>query len=703
MVYQRVSKSSSGNSQIHKKDSPSSVPAMPVQAKSDSASPQDQEMPNYTPLAANWATNNNLMRSLSGTQAIQRQEELGKEEMEPIQAKLTIGQGGDKYEQEADQTAQRVVSQINSPQGQALQREEKPEEHEELQMKSEIQRKSAGGMDATPDLEASIQKAKGSGQPLADNIREPMEQAFGADFSGVKVHTDAKSNQLNQSIQAKAFTTGQDVFFRQGAYEPESRSGQELIAHELTHVVQQSGGAVQRSPLPQPKGQMPMQKSPQGTIQRNVGFEFEVGGYPVTKMTRNMLPAEAAGTNVIPNAAQDDNLLAKADVLARNTGFELQIDEGNGDKHLEFVTNPPGFAENKAGRAALKKTMEGIEALGHEVKQKVAASNTKMNDGMGDKQVSQTGAITGGVPTRPETLIRGEGQMEAEPQTTAGIRFDQIPSLIANMAKQPGETPNVTQARSVQRAVMAHKSVQSDTAAMRTSVSDVRTTIGTFKTQMQAAGVVLPANFGSEKLVGLMSLIYVYLKRGKQGVGTYPKALFPMLGITDFGTMFTLLPDDDQDPFLANAQRFEDINLDAAGLTGTGGTAFFEGGFASPLTNMTVLQSQQTAAALGAITRHDWLTDIPNGVDRLSKGYANIGALESMGKLNRGEQVGKTHIFSANTTSGAPILELRRHMGHLGINNWKDWALDMYDFIVKLNDLKTDNFERRRYDYNQPK
>jgi hypothetical protein len=130
MVYQRVSKSSSGNSQIHKKDSPSSVPAMPVQAKSDSASPQDQEMPNYTPLAANWATNNNLMRSLSGTQAIQRQEELGKEEMEPIQAKLTIGQGGDKYEQEADQTAQRVVSQINSPapqqptQGQSLQHEE---------------------------------------------------------------------------------------------------------------------------------------------------------------------------------------------------------------------------------------------------------------------------------------------------------------------------------------------------------------------------------------------------------------------------------------------------------------------------------------------------------------------------------------------------------------------------------------------------
>ncbi|HEY9835147.1 MAG TPA: DUF4157 domain-containing protein, partial [Stenomitos sp.] len=208
-------------------------------------------MPSYTPLAANWATNNNLMRSLSGTSVVQRQEESGEEEMEPIQAKLTIGQVGDKYEQEADETAQRVVDQMNAPapqqstQGESLQREEMPEE--ELQMQPMVQRKSdVGGMDATPDLEASIQQAKGGGQPLSDNIREPMEKAFGADFSGVKVHTDTTSDQLNQSIQAKAFTTEHDIFFRQGAYDPDSRGGQELLAHELTHVVQQNTGVVQR-------------------------------------------------------------------------------------------------------------------------------------------------------------------------------------------------------------------------------------------------------------------------------------------------------------------------------------------------------------------------------------------------------------------------------------------------------------------------
>ena len=121
-----------------------------------------------------------------------------------------------------------------------IQRQEIPEEGAELQMMSIVQREPGGGIAAAPDLEAAIQRARGSGQPLSRGIRAPMEQAFGADFGGVKVHTGSESDTLNRSIQARAFTTGQDVFFRQGAYDHGSRSGQELLAHELTHVVQQN-------------------------------------------------------------------------------------------------------------------------------------------------------------------------------------------------------------------------------------------------------------------------------------------------------------------------------------------------------------------------------------------------------------------------------------------------------------------------------
>ncbi|WP_044499855.1 DUF4157 domain-containing protein [Nostoc sp. PCC 7107] len=123
-----------------------------------------------------------------------------------------------------------------------IQRQEMPEDEDKLQMKPIVQRlSSAGGMTATPDLEESIQQARSSGQPLTESIRQPMEQAFGADFSGVRIHSDSQSDQLNQSLQARAFTTGRDVFFRQGEYDPGSQGGQELLAHELTHVVQQNG------------------------------------------------------------------------------------------------------------------------------------------------------------------------------------------------------------------------------------------------------------------------------------------------------------------------------------------------------------------------------------------------------------------------------------------------------------------------------
>ncbi|MFN6325584.1 MAG: DUF4157 domain-containing protein, partial [Aphanizomenon sp.] len=71
---------------------------------------------------------------------------------------------------------------------------------------------------------------------------EPMETAFDANFSRVKVHTDGESDQLNKSLNSRAFATGQDIFFSQGAYNPGSRDGQELLAHELTHIVQQNGG-----------------------------------------------------------------------------------------------------------------------------------------------------------------------------------------------------------------------------------------------------------------------------------------------------------------------------------------------------------------------------------------------------------------------------------------------------------------------------
>ncbi|MEP6501218.1 eCIS core domain-containing protein [Microcoleus vaginatus] len=166
-----------------------------------------------------------------------------------VQRKLTLGTPDDMYEQEADRVARQVVDEIHSSpfREQNAQSEEEriPAGGEAGRVQRQITVRASGdtGGEVSSEWEGELQRAKSGGQPLSLSVKEPMEQAFGADFGGVRVHTGTQADRLARSIQAKAFTTGQDMFFRQGAYEPGSRGGHELLAHELTHVVQQSGAA----------------------------------------------------------------------------------------------------------------------------------------------------------------------------------------------------------------------------------------------------------------------------------------------------------------------------------------------------------------------------------------------------------------------------------------------------------------------------
>ncbi|MBE9580993.1 MAG: DUF4157 domain-containing protein [Proteobacteria bacterium] len=109
-----------------------------------------------------------------------------------------------------------------------------------------LARKGTGEGEVAPQVEQAIQRERGGGQVLDKGVQGQMEPAFGADFGGVRVHANTQADTLNQALSARAFTTGQDIFFRQGAYNPGSSSGRELLAHELTHVVQQDGDKVQR-------------------------------------------------------------------------------------------------------------------------------------------------------------------------------------------------------------------------------------------------------------------------------------------------------------------------------------------------------------------------------------------------------------------------------------------------------------------------
>ncbi len=110
---------------------------------------------------------------------------------------------------------------------------------------SQFQHGAEGG-DVEPGVAQRIQSAEGSGKALDPQTQRSMENAFGANFGGVRVHTDHTADTLNRSLNAKAFTKGNDIFFSKGAYNPGSAGGRKLLAHELTHTIQQGSG-VQRS------------------------------------------------------------------------------------------------------------------------------------------------------------------------------------------------------------------------------------------------------------------------------------------------------------------------------------------------------------------------------------------------------------------------------------------------------------------------
>jgi hypothetical protein len=157
-----------------------------------------------------------------------------------IRPKLAVGAANDASEQEADNVSEQVMR-MPEP---ALQREADdrpaPEEEktEQLQAKAE-----AGGAFAAPaGVESGIDALRGGGEPLSQSSRRFFEPRFGAGFGRVRVHTDTRANRLARSINARAFTHGRDIVFGSGQYAPGSHDGKKLLAHELTHVVQQRGG-----------------------------------------------------------------------------------------------------------------------------------------------------------------------------------------------------------------------------------------------------------------------------------------------------------------------------------------------------------------------------------------------------------------------------------------------------------------------------
>lgn len=177
-----------------------------------------------------------LQRTI-GNQAVQRLMKSG-----ALQAKLRISAPGDVYEQEADRVADAVM---RMPQPQAV-------SSGIPSIQRACQKCESGSIsEVNPDLEINIQSLKGGGKPLSENERAFFEPRFGHDFCDVRIHADTRAANVARSVRARAFTLGRSIAFGEHEYAPDSFDGRRLLAHELTHVIQQGGaGTIRRQAAP---------------------------------------------------------------------------------------------------------------------------------------------------------------------------------------------------------------------------------------------------------------------------------------------------------------------------------------------------------------------------------------------------------------------------------------------------------------------
>jgi|GEM_PF-5571292 len=184
-----------------------------------------------------------------------------------IQPKLSISQPGDAYEHEADRVADRVMrmagprssdSELSISSDASLKAQRKCDQCEEEEGATKLQRKGLGNHAESSIAAPAIvqQTLRAPGQPLDPATRAFFEPRFGRDFSRVRVHTDAPAAESAQTVGALAYTVGSTIAFGAGQYRPQTDEGRQLLAHELSHVVQQGGDSLTRGDAGSDEGRL---------------------------------------------------------------------------------------------------------------------------------------------------------------------------------------------------------------------------------------------------------------------------------------------------------------------------------------------------------------------------------------------------------------------------------------------------------------
>lgn len=475
-----------------------------------------------------------------------------------LQAKLTIGQPDDKHEREADRIADQVVhapdpliqrrvyqeedegplqtKPIADQITPLIQRQVESEDEEEEQVQSKLSGNKAPAFLSSTGLQKRINSFKRGGHALPSSERGFFESRFGCDFSHVRVHTGPYAVHAAKALNAKAFTIGKDVYFNSSQYTSSSQEGKKLLAHELTHVVQQSNKL--------------------STLQRKVDFEFDLN-----YGTENTYPATSSKANGARKWSKTPITKHRRKDTSGNMkdGFKV-VQDGN---RIEITTLRFGLGSE--GRSKLTKTMDNIMAFVDQLETDCSSAPRKSISRPTDTIVTRSSRPLGrsrsfklpGVSESPNRVfvpLGGSGspyfrrgcKVSAAPQATIDVSLGKIEDIVAEIRETKGKPPGeaLTGGRKYRAGsrsdalFQARDSVNSDWIRHKghTTLTD-----GTPVTSM---------NF-SPRLKGFMILMVSYLRTsmlsyGKGDYEPFAKAYPPIVTHTRFRDMYHRILNDDE-------------------------------------------------------------------------------------------------------------------------------------------------------------
>lgn len=447
------------------------------------------------------------------------------------------------------------------------------------------------------------------------------------------------------------------------------------------------------------------------TIQRAVGFEFETGWYIrksdpklITRTLRggilgtatstlvgigstimntspNWIPLTFAGAIIgglsgfnyalLPESAVSRRLLKGEKVISQK-GFTMEADDAGEESEIEFVVQPP--IEERAGENSVKDVMDRVVGLANSLNR------------YKDEQQFSLNNVTKNNNDAAYTIFPKMGSIAANPQVTAGVRLDRI-NAFANHAKEP---------RSVANRLLSMNGNEGKAFILYNSYAQGAVAYAKNQSSKKLLRV-------SSDLTGLVTLLISYLIAGADYADKsvdvyyrslpYIKHLTILMARTDFATLFKQLPKNEQVYFKQNPGKWLDMIMNGAKRVES---KDWSDGIAGKVVERKKRpeDDEDYEDFPVSVSREDWLYGLLNGYDLMSASYYNSmtkygremkDELEGMGKLgSKVDKVGK----DKKTIESAGIFEFRKVEDNMPLDKWCEFAIDAYNYIVKLNNTQ---------------